>query len=70
MKCESSNWWLKTAFWLLAIATLIIIFAGCATTAALPFAGQTKHHPIKRMTQQQWRQAQLKGKPFYHHKHR
>jgi len=55
------KWCLKTVIWLVAMAILILLFAGCSTTAALPFTGHTKHKPIQRMTQQQWRQAELKG---------
>ena len=59
MKKENLNWTLKAIVWLVLMTVAIILLSSCATTSYYPFVGQTKCKPIKRMTQQQVRQAQL-----------
>jgi hypothetical protein len=43
--------------WIVFFIIVIFLFSSCSQTA-FPFAGTTKHHPIKRMTTHQVRQAQ------------
>ena len=58
------KWIVKTLIWAVVFAALIIL-CSCTTTSYLPFAGHTKNKPLQgRITQQQWRQAQL-GRPMY-----
>jgi hypothetical protein len=57
---------LKKLLGIIAVFFLIVLVNGCSQTA-FPFAGTTKHHPIKRMTNHQVRQAQH-GNYLYNNK--
>jgi hypothetical protein len=47
------------------ILMVILLLAGsCATSSYLPFAGSTKHQPIKRMSHHQVMKVAM-GKPLY-----
>jgi hypothetical protein len=43
--------------WIVFFIIVLFLFSSCSQTV-FPFAGITKHHPIKRMTTHQVREAQ------------
>jgi hypothetical protein len=47
-----------------AILIVLMLAASCATPGYLPFAGSTKHQPIKRMSHHQVKKVAM-GKPLY-----
>lgn len=58
---------MKKIILLLVVAFFALNFSSCSTTNSLPFAGKTKHKPIKYMKKKEIKKAK-QGKNMYHYR--